>query len=52
MEMFEIMRKIGITTFGDLEMFKKEVLLKNETIEQGLLRYAKELGENFKIKGE
>jgi hypothetical protein len=52
METFKMMKKIGIETFGDLEMFKKEVLLKNETIEQGLLRYIKELGTNFKIKGE
>ena len=50
MKTYELMKQIGIKTFGDLEMFKRLVLNNNETLEQGLLRYAKELGENFKIK--
>lgn len=52
MKNFEIMKQIGIKTFGDLEMFKRLILNKNESIEQGLLRYAKELGTNFKVEGE
>jgi hypothetical protein len=41
---FEILKKIGIETLGDLAMFIKEVKLPNETVEQALKRYAKELG--------
>lgn len=48
---FEIMKKIGINTLGDLEMFKRLEQRPNETTAQALKRYMEELGEDFKIKG-
>ena len=50
MEVFENMKKIGIHTLSDLEMFKRLEQRKDETVEQALKRYADELGENFKVK--
>lgn len=48
---FNIMKKIGINTMGDLEMFKRLEQRPNETTAQALKRYMEELGENFEIKG-
>ena len=50
MEVFKIMKKIGINTIGDLEMFKRLELRPDETIEKSLNRYLKELGTDFEIK--
>jgi len=50
MEVFKIMKQIGIETIGDLEKFKKEVVRLNETVEQALKRYLQELGKDFEIK--
>ena len=49
---FNIMKRIGINTLGDLEMFKRLEQRPNETTAQALKRYMEELGENFEIKGE
>lgn len=47
---FEIMKRIGINTLGDLEMFKRLEQRPNETTAQALKRYNEELGKNFQIK--
>lgn len=47
--MIELMRKIGLKTFGDLQRFKAEEQCENETLEQALVRYANELGTDFRI---
>ena len=50
MEVFSIMKQIGINTLADLEMFKRLELRPNETVEQALKRYLQELGKDFEIK--
>ena len=50
MEFFELCKKIGIETFGDLERFNKEERRVGETTLQCLNRYYNELGKDFKIK--
>lgn len=46
-ELFEI---IGIKTFGELEVFKKNELDKGENLLNGLKRYIESLGTDFKLE--
>ena len=48
--MKDLFKIIGIKTFGDLEVFKKNELDKGETLIEGLKRYIASLGENFKLE--
>jgi len=45
--MFELCKKLGIETLGDLERFKQEEKRPDETLKQALERYLKEL--NYEV---
>lgn len=45
----KLAKKIGIRTFGDLYDFQQREKKENETLVEALIRYNKELGEDFKI---
>ena len=47
--MKELFKKIGLETMADLQRFKAEEQGENETLEQTLVRYANELGTDFRI---
>lgn len=50
MEFFELCKRIGIETLGDLRKFKKEEQQKGETMLQTLERYFYSLGKDFEVK--
>lgn len=51
MSIIELMNKIGIKTFGELQKFKKECA-KNKDVKIALKEYLENLGSDFKIREE
>lgn len=49
--MKELFKKIGLKTFEDLELFKRNEMQDGETLFECLTRYSKLLGTDFNLGG-
>lgn len=48
-KVFDLCKKIGLKTTGDLKTFTEAQKAKNESVLEALVKYAKALGDDFKI---